>query len=684
MAVLSFSNVTQSFGDFDVFVGASANIPQGGKVGIVGPNGIGKTTLLRILAGLEESSGGSIHFAKGTQIGYLRQEAVRAFAGKENSVYKEMLTVFANLRAQEQELKEIEQQMESGDFDDAVFERYSTLQTNFEMSGGYDYDLRIRSVLTGLGFQAEHYELPLAVLSGGQKTRALLARLLLENPDLLILDEPTNHLDIDAVEWLEGVLKVWEGSILIVSHDRYFLDRVVNNIWELGRGGIEAYRGNYTHYVQQREERWALRQSDFDTMQDRFLKELDYIKRNIARDSTKDQAVGRLKRLIRQVKMAQVGGSNAVLKMKWSVARDQYDISGSKWEVPDVESAIKSLPRPSGRTNPMHLNLKASHRSGNLVLRTEDLAVGYDDVPLFHSQDIELRRLEIAALIGSNGTGKTSFLKTLQEEIPVVSGKYRLGASLQLGYFAQAHDKLDSSKRVLDELIDHSNMLIPDARNFLGRFLFRGDDVYKPISLLSGGERGRLALAMLEFEKANFLLMDEPTNHLDIPAQEVLQDAMGRYDGTILMVSHDRYLIDRLATQIWDVRDGHLYVFNGGYQGYLTARAAEKEATKQMLSSQKQAAKVKASANGKSKPAKPQKSKRSKNEQRKFERQLETMEKMVGRMELQFEKVSAELQTASETGNFEKIRAATENYKSAENDLNISLEAWEKLAAEVE
>ncbi|MGB1249830.1 MAG: ribosomal protection-like ABC-F family protein [Candidatus Promineifilaceae bacterium] len=681
MAVLSFSNITQSFGDFDVFVGATASIPQNGKVGIVGPNGIGKTTLLRVLAGLEEPSGGAIHFAKGTQIGYLRQEAVRAFAGKENTVYQEMLTVFATLRDQEQELKEIEQRMEDGDFDEALFERYSGLQTDFEMSGGYDYDIRIRSVLTGLGFRAEHYDLPLNILSGGQKTRALLARLLLENPDLLILDEPTNHLDIDAVEWLEGALKVWEGSVLIVSHDRYFLDRVVNNIWELGRSGIEAYRGNYTHYVQQREERWALRQADFDTMQDKFLKELDFIKRNIARDSTKDQAVGRLKRLIRQVKMAQVGGSTSVLKMKWSVARDQYDISSSRWEVPDVESAIKSLPRPSGNSSQMHLNLKASHRSGGMVLRTQDLAVGYNGTALFTSEDIELRRLEVAALIGSNGTGKTSFLKTIQETIPVVTGKYQLGASLQLGYFAQAHDKLDPNKKVLNELIDHSNMLIPDARNFLGRFLFRGDDVYKPISLLSGGERGRLALAMLEFEKANFLLMDEPTNHLDIPSQEVLQDAIGRYDGTILMVSHDRYLIDKLATQIWEVRDGHLRVFKGSYQEYLAVRAREKDTAKQAASAAHAAQKKVAADNRAKEKAKTAvKSKRSKNEQRKFERQLVALEKMVERMESEFERVSADLQTASETGDFDKIRVATENYKSAEQDLAVSLEAWETLA----
>ncbi len=674
MAILSFNNLTQSFGDFDVFIGAGGSIPNGGKVGIVGPNGVGKTTLLRVLAGLSEASGGGVHIAKGTTLGYLRQEAVMAFADSKNSVYEEMLTVFADVRRKEHELREMEAQMSAGDFDDALFDRYSKMQTHFEMVGGYDYPIRIKSVLQGLGFGEEDYATPLSVLSGGQKTRALLGRLLLEKPDLLILDEPTNHLDIAAVEWLEGTLKVWEGAVLIVSHDRYFLDRVVDTIWELERSGIEAYRGNYTHYTTQREERWTNRQAEFDTLQEKFLKELDFIKRNIARDSTKDQAVGRLKRLIRQTKMAQVGGIGAVTGMSWSKAREQYDISGSKWEVPDVERAIKALPRPSNDWNAMYLNLKASHRSGNIVLRTEDLAVGYDGEALFEAEDIELRRLEVAALIGGNGTGKTSFLKTLLDRIPPVRGEMKLGASLDIGYFAQAHDELDMNQTVLNELIEHSNMLIPDARNYLGRFLFSGEDVYKPISLLSGGERGRLALAKLEFEKANFLLMDEPTNHLDIPAQEVLQDAISRYDGTVLMVSHDRYLIDKLATQIWEVRDGCLRVFRGSYQEFLAARERSQQMAVQ--SEQKEPA-------PKSEVTEPQAEKRSKNELRRLRHQLAQLEREVGEAEEMVEDASAELQTASTLSDFERIQKAAERFESAEKHLAAKLEAWEALASEI-
>ena len=487
---------------------------------------------------------------------------------------------------------------------------------------------------------------------------------------------PTNHLDINAVEWLESVLKTWEGAVLIVSHDRYFLDKVVDTIWELSRSGIEAYRGNYSHYVTQRAERWALRENEFNTVQQNFLKELDYIKRNIAHDSTKDQAVGRLKRLIRQVKMVQVGGIDAVTSMKWSEARAKYDISGSKWEVPDVERAIKSLPAPSSRWNVLKMQLQAKRRSGELVLRTYDLAVGYEGEALFQSQDIELHRQEVAALIGPNGAGKTSFVRTLLERIPPVAGEMKLGASLDIAYFAQAHDELDPEQTVLDELMEHSGMLIPDARNYLGRFLFSNDDVYKPIKLLSGGERGRLALALLAFEKANFLLMDEPTNHLDIPAQEALQDAMAKYDGTILMVSHDRYLIDKLATQIWEVHDGKLSVYHGGYQAYLAARDTEKLSIvngQLSIASQKVEAENNTSSTRK---------KRSKNEQRRFEHQLAQMERRVGELEEKLEEASAEIQVASALNDYQRIQRASDAYAKVERQLEAAMGKWEALASE--
>ena len=672
MAMLTLSNIGVSFGDFDLFQGVFASLPKDGKVGLVGPNGIGKTTLIRVIAGAELPSAGEVHTAKATRIGYLHQEAMQAFLGQNNTLFDEMLTVFDELRAQEKLLQEMETRLATGELDDEELAHYSRQQSSFELAGGYDYEVQIHQILTGLGFQTVHYQLPLAVLSGGQKTRALLARLLLEKPDLLILDEPTNHLDIQAVEWLEGKLRLWEGAVLIISHDRYFLDRIVNTIWELSRAGLESYRGNYSHYVKQRVERWANRQAEFDMVQERFLKDLDFIKRNIARDATKGQAVGRLKRLIREVRMMQVGGTGAILNSKWSEARSEFDISSSKWEVPDVESAIKSLPRPSGAVQSMSMRLQPARRSGGMVLRTEALHVGYPDHSLFKADDIELRRQERIALIGGNGTGKTTFLRAVLNATHILGGEIRMGESIDIGYFAQAHDDLKHDETVLASLMEKSGWLIPESRSYLGRFMFRGDDVFKPISMLSGGERGRLALAQLSLMRANFLLLDEPTNHLDIPTQEILEDALLNYDGTILMVSHDRYLVASLATQIWEVAAGRLRVYKCGYAEYLEMKSAEKQAVNGIAKSEV-VVRVEKSAES----AKP---KLSKNEIRRREQQLAEIEKQITQKEKEFKKAEEALHVAATSNDFAKIQGATELYHSAEEVLNALMQEWESLA----
>ncbi len=670
--MLNLSGVGLSFGDFDLFSGISVSVPNDGKIGLVGPNGIGKTTLLKIIAGEDESSTGSIRMARGTRLGYLRQEAMQAFKGQANTLHEEMLTVFDRLRQQEAQLQAFEQRMAADELSEDEFTTYSEMQTHFESAGGYDYDIRIKQVLTGLGFRAEHFDLPLEVLSGGQKTRALLGRLLLEKPDLLILDEPTNHLDIDAVEWLEGMLKIWEGAIIIVSHDRYFLDRVVTNIWELSREGIEAYRGNYSHYVTQREERWTQRQAQYDMVVARFLKELDYIKRNIARDSTKNQAVGRLKRLTREVKMAKTGNLTQIANnVQWSRMEGVGDLDSSRWEVPDVEAAIKSLPRPSGSMHQMKMSLSPKRRSGDLVLRTYDVEIGFPGHTLYKMEDVELRRKERAALLGGNGTGKTTFLKTLLGRMQPLAGEIKPGASLDIGYFAQAHDELEQSRTVLDEMIEQSGMLIPEARSWLGRFLFRGEDVYKPITLLSGGERGRLALAILALEDANLLLMDEPTNHLDIQSQEVLQDALVNYDGTVLMVSHDRYLVDQLATQIWDVRDGRLTVYKMPYQEYVATRHGK--------------AAVKPTKKVVAKAAEPEKRPTlSKNEIARRERQMNEVELMIVEAEERMEGCAAELVAAGQSGDYKRAENANKRYAAAEAAVQKLMTQWENLATELE
>ncbi|MCP5098191.1 MAG: ABC-F family ATP-binding cassette domain-containing protein [Chloroflexi bacterium] len=567
MSLLTFHNLSQSFGAVDIFAGLTGSIAHGTKTGLVGPNGIGKTTLLHILAGLEKQKGGHIHLARGTAVGYLHQEAMRAFSDETHTIYDEMLTVFTAIRKMEAELHKMEAAMSNGGYTPNLLTKYGEKQEQFEQAGGYSYDLLIQQTLTGLGFPPDLWQMPIQHASGGQKTRALLARLLLEQPHILILDEPTNHLDMDALEWLENKLRSWQGTLLIVSHDRYFLDKVINTTWEMSRNGLESYKGNYSAYLIQREERWTRRDEEFLAIKARFHKKVEYVKRCIQRDSSTDHAKGILRRLIREVKAVEVGGVQA-LQVNWSKFMDETGISGEKWSVADVERHIRSLQHPNPRLHHPHMAIKAGHRSGNIVMRTKDLIVGYPDNPLFMADDIELLRRECAALIGPNGTGKSTFLRVLLGELMPLNGRFQLGASLQPSYFAQAHETLDPANNVLEELLTYKNIPIGRARNYLAQYLFRGDDVFKPVAALSGGERGRLALAKMALGDGNFLMLDEPTNHLDITSQEVLQKALETYEGTVLLVSHDRYLIDRLATQIWELRDGRLHVFHGSYQAY--------------------------------------------------------------------------------------------------------------------
>jgi ATP-binding cassette subfamily F protein 3 len=567
MSILTASGLAQRLGATDVFTGISATIPHAARIGLVGPNGIGKTTLLRLLAGLDQPARGGVHRAQGLRIGYLRQEAVEAFAGRSHSVYDEMLTVFAGLLAQAADLAALEARMAAGESSTALLAVYGPLQEAFERAGGYEYDLRIGQVLEGVGFTPAQWNLPLAHLSGGQKTRALLARLLLEAPDLLILDEPTNHLDGKAGEWLEHTLRAWPGALLVVSHDRYFLDTVVDRIWEMHRTGIEVYRGNYSAYVHQREERWERQQRVYDAERERMEKELDFIRRNLGSQNN-DIAVGKLRRLGRQLVAAEYLGLMAAVNTKWS----ETGQSSPNLLTPDeVGRRIKAL-KPPQRPPTLALQLKAAQRGGNIILRTTSLAVGYPGTPLFTAADLTLTRRECAALIGPNGSGKTTFLRTLLGQVAPLGGAIHLGAGLKIGYFAQTHDSLNPTHRVIDALLARRAMPLGAARDFLAHYLFRGDEVWNPVGGLSGGERGRLALALLALDGANLLLLDEPTNHLDLPAQEVLQAGLEQFEGTLLLVSHDRYLVDRLATQVWELRDGRLRVFPGPYAEYLAAR----------------------------------------------------------------------------------------------------------------
>lgn len=578
MSLITVSSLSKSFGAEDLFSGVSFSIAKGARLAVVGPNGIGKTTLLRILTGQEEPSSGTVTRARSLRIGYLSQEADFELAG---SLWDVCLEPFSELMRMEGELKKLEQEMSDSKTREQALAEYGSAQHEFEQRGGYFYPTRIEQVLTGLGFNQSDFHMPLDQLSGGQRTRAHLARLLLSSPDLLLLDEPTNHLDIKAVEWLEGYLAQWDGAAIVVSHDRYFLDRVCNTLLEMAVSGSEFYRGNYTVYLNEREIRWAHRFEVFESEKEKLLKELEYIKKNIAGQNTL-QAKGKLKRLTRMVQAIEQAGIEAV-NANWSQLG--VETTQSPFSVEEAERRVRAL-RPPQRVSPdLHLHLRSTNRSGDLVINTKDLKVGYraengsPEKSLFAAPDIELRRLDCAALIGPNGAGKSTFLKTILGLLAPLAGEVVLGASLHVGYFAQAHEGLDLEKTVLDEVLAASGMLPYQARDYLGKYLFSGDDVFKRVAMLSGGERGRLALAKLALQDTNLLLLDEPTNHLDIPSQEILQSVLDSYKGTILLVSHDRYLVDALATQIWEIDpdDSTMRIFKGTYSQMKEERKKEEE-----------------------------------------------------------------------------------------------------------
>jgi ATP-binding cassette subfamily F protein 3 len=663
MSLVNAANLAKSFGPTDIFSGITLSVPRGARIAIVGPNGIGKTTLLRILVGLEEPSGGELSLARGLNIGYLPQEA--GLTGS-HTLWQECLTAMQELLDMESELAVLEAAMSSAQQAEAALERYGKLQPVFEARGGYTYELRIRQTLNGLGFAADDFHRPLTQLSGGQRTRAVLARLLLSDPDLLVLDEPTNHLDIAAVEWLEGYLSQWGGAVLIVSHDRYFLDRVVGVIWEMSGRGIELYRGNYSAYLRQRQERWERAMQVYEGEMERLLKEMEYIKRNISGQNVL-QAKGRLRRLSREVEAIESLGFEKVQAKNWVEISSQADISTHTLSPAEVERRIKALRPPSHRPPQLHMHLRTDLRSGDLVLRTRGLAIGYADEgrPLFRAPDLLLKRGEVAAIIGPNGAGKTTFLKTLLEKLPPLEGEVILGASLEIGYFAQAHEDLNPQRTLVEEIEAVApNMLLAEVRNYLARYLFSGEDVFRQVSTLSGGERGRLALAKLALSNANLLLLDEPTNHLDIPSQEILQEVLADYQGTILLVSHDRYLIDALGSQIWEIvpDESALIVFQGTYSEYRLYLEGQKAAAEAPV---KQAA-----------VARPRSNTPAPEERRRLAR-IKEVEGLISTLEANLDILGRKLENPPSDP--AKVQKMGQEYVRLEQELDTLLHEWEAL-----
>jgi len=666
MALITTNSLTKSYGATDIFSNLTLSIEKGSRLGIVGPNGVGKTTLLRILAGDDESSKGTVTRSKGVRSGYLSQEADFKMEG---TLWDACHSVFENLIKQQNELHRLEELMATNH---DVLEEYGKLQQDFERAGGYTYETRIKQVLTGLGFDTADYELSLEHLSGGQRTRAFLARLLLSDPDLLLLDEPTNHLDIRAVEWLEGYLNQWEGAAVIVSHDRYFLDKVSNIIFEMLPGASETYYGNYTAYLKQREERIARRQEVFESEKEKLNKEMEYIRKNVAGQNVL-QAKGRLKRLSRLIQAIEQVGFEAALNQKWSETADEISVTTSIMSVEEAGKRINALKSPVRTLPNLHLRLGSEKRSGDLVIRTKDLQVGFTDKFLFKSPDIELRRQDCAALIGPNGAGKSTFLKTILGQLEPLAGEVILGSSLHIGYFAQAHEGLDPNKTLLEEIDSiMPNWLPGQIRDYLGKYLFSGEDVYKKVGMLSGGERGRLALSKLALQDTNLLLLDEPTNHLDIPSQEILESVLEDYKGTILLITHDRYLVDAVATQIWEIDpdDGHMTVFKGTY----SELRAERE--------QKQYEEFMAGQNGskvtgqRSKVEAPKSKAEAKEERRKIAK-VQELENAIAELESTLANLGFQLESPMLKP--DDVVKISKEYERVQKEMDVKLAEWEEM-----
>ncbi|WP_071461346.1 ABC-F family ATP-binding cassette domain-containing protein [Bacillus massilinigeriensis] len=609
------------------------------RVALVGRNGAGKSTLLKILAGHSSYDSGEIIRPKDVTIGYLAQNT-----GLESSlsIWDEMLDVFSGLRNMEKELRCLETQMADPAIhsDESrytkVLKEYDSLQQQFKDKGGYQYEADIRSILHGLNFASFDYSTLISTLSGGQKTRLALAKLLLTKPDILILDEPTNHLDIETLSWLEQYLQGYEGSVLIVSHDRYFLDKVVNQVFELSRTNLNRYKGNYSAYLDEKAANYEREMKLFEKQQDEIAKLQDFIQKNLARASTTKRAQSRRKQLDRM---------------------DRMD-------------------RPSGDEKSATFSFNIERQSGNDVLALENVAVGYNGEAVSSSIDCRISRGDSIALVGPNGIGKSTLLKTLVEKLPLLEGNVRIGSNVSISYYDQQQADLTSNKKVLNELWD-DYPLKPEKeiRTVLGNFLFSGDDVLKNVSSLSGGEKARLALAKMMMEKGNFLILDEPTNHLDLDSKEVLENALIDYPGTLLFVSHDRYFINRIATKVYEMSASGVTEYLGDYDYYIEKKQEQEELLALANAEKKQEA-VSQDSDKKS----YQQDKEAKKRERQRKRRLEEVEASIEELE---EAIAAHEETLCDPDifqNHEKVAKINGELENAKASLEVLMEEWAELA----
>ena len=638
MIILQANNVARYFGADVLFENIQLDIDEKARVALVGRNGVGKSTLIKMIVGQEKPDAGEIIQKRGLTLGYLAQNTGLV---SDKTVYEEMLSVFEPLQRLEARIHELEHLIAAPKTDDDTYagylKEYDQAQHDFNEQNGYGYEAEIRSVLHGFSFPESFYAQKIADLSGGQKTRLNLARLLLLKPELLVLDEPTNHLDIETLTWLENYLQGYPGALLIVSHDRYFLDKIATEVYELSRRKMTRYKGNYSKYLDVKAMNLATDLKAYEKQQGEIAKLEDFVARNMVRTSTTKRAQSRRK----------------------------------------VLEKMDRLDRPLGDEKSAKILFKTDVVSGNVVLQVDDAAIGYDDEIISQPINLDIRRKEAIALVGPNGIGKSTLLKGITGEHPLLAGTVKLGSNVELGYYDQEQAHLNTPKTVLAELWDdHPTTPEKDIRGVLGSFLFTGDDVQKPVTMLSGGEKARLALAKLSMQEENFLVLDEPTNHLDIDSKEVLENALIDYDGTLLFVSHDRYFINRIASKVVELSPEGSKLYLGDYNYYLEKKQEEKEIA-ELLAKEAEV----------STPT-PKNNFQASKDQQKLTRQLQRkIADLEAQMETADEKITAlknEMSQPDVSQDHTKLLALSDDLAELEDQQGQLLEHWENVSLELE
>ncbi|MGM9981655.1 MAG: ATP-binding cassette domain-containing protein, partial [Limosilactobacillus sp.] len=632
------NDVMRRFGADVLFHNINLQIQDHGRTALVGRNGAGKTTLLKMIAGITQPDEGTISKVKDLTIGYLAQDQG---LDSQNNIWAELDLVFAPLHEMEKEIHQLEDQL--GDLDpnsdqyQQVLNKYDRLQGEYKKRGGFEYESRMRGILHGFGFGEEYYDTPVDALSGGQKTKLALAKILLQEPNLLILDEPTNHLDMNVLAWLEDYLKSYRGALLVVSHDRYFLDHVVKDVYDLDNRTLTHYTGNYTQFVAHKQERLKAEWKHYDQQQKKIAKLEDFVNRNIVRASTTKRAQARRKQL----------------------------------------EKMDRLERPETDDRSIHFQFHSDKDSGTEVLDVENAKVGYDEQVLAGPLSFTVRKPQRIGIIGPNGIGKSTLLKSLLHQIPLVSGTVKFGANLEIGYYDQEQQQLHPEKTVLDEVWDdHPEVPEKDIRSLLGSFLFVGDDVYKPVHDLSGGEKARLELTKLSFKPINFLILDEPTNHLDIDSREVLENAINEFTGTVLFVSHDRYFINQVATDVLDMHKDGITHYEGNYDDFL-AEQAKRQSSAPSDNTEKQAA----PSTGKQSY---QQSKEQQKARRKLQRQVDKLEQEMGELEDQQNQLQEKMSQPEITTDIGKLTDLQKELDAAKDKAEEVELAWTEAAEKLE